>query len=163
MSICRVLNLLILFFSISLSSMNNKESVHRAIIIKMNNRKDQCEQKTEYVKAPLSGLYFKQRTVTLSDALDKGYPLVFEQFKENYITQYILKGKPIAKLLQIDDAMSFTSSNKKPYDFLLQNALRVGSLTVDTQGAFGIQKQIQAHSASLTGKSVNFFEKFFCE
>jgi|GEM_PF-6984815 len=129
-------------------------------IVQNNNYKKQKKGEKPYLESPLFP-HIKQRTVALSQQSYKGYSVIFEQSKKPCVTHYLLNGKPIAQLLQIDDEMRFKSCNQQIYDFVVQNPLCLGSLAVEIRGKCTFQKPINTYSAYVTCKAVDFFETFF--
>jgi hypothetical protein len=149
--------LTILFVSINLLSMHDH---------KFNRKLDysrDAEKKEHSVllSFPSPTPYFKQQSIVLRNNDANQHPLIFSRNQQPCITQYLLEGKPVAKLMQINNAINFASDDCKICNFSLQIPYQAGSLTINTQSRLIFEKKINAYSAYITGKTINFYDEFF--
>ncbi len=152
-------NLIILFVAFNALSMHNNKLIKSPAYFKTAKKKE-TQYKDVLLSCPLFVPHFKRQSVALQNNDANHYSLIFNRTQQPHITQYLLDGNPIAKLIQIDGEINFTSDAYKACNFSLQIPYHAGSLTINTQGRFIFEKKIDTHSACLTGKTIEFRDDF---
>ena len=139
----------LLFVSINLLSMHDPK-FNKSLAYSRNTKKEEYKYKDVLLSSPSSVPYFKQQSIALHNNDANQYPLIFNRNQHPCITQYLLEGKPVAKLIQIDDEINFEGDDYRAYNFSLQIPYQAGSLTINTQSRFIFEKKIDAYSAYIT-------------
>ncbi len=145
-----------LFISMNLLSMYNYE-----LNKKFNYARNAKKKQNVLFKSPSSIPCFEQQLVVLQNNDASQYSFIFNRSQQPCITQYLLDGESVAKLIQLDDEINFTTDNCKRCTFSVQIPYQTGSLTINTQGRFIFEKKIDTYSAYITGKTIDFCDDFF--
>jgi hypothetical protein len=154
----RVTSVLMLLVSINSFSMHNSE-LNKKLVCSRDIKKEDEKYKEVLLSSPSSVPYFKQQSIALQNNNADHYSLILNR-QQPCITQYLLEGKPVAKLIQIDDEINFESNGHRICNFSLQIPYQAGSLTVNTQGRFVFEKKIDTYSACVTCKELDFRDVF---
>lgn len=154
--------LAIFFASMNLLSMHDYQ-LSTSLTHSRYTKKEAQNYKDTLFSSPSSVPYFRRQSIALQNNDSNQYPLIFNRNQQPCITQYLLEGIHVAKLIQIDDEINFESDSYRACNFSLQIPYHAGSLTINTQGQFIFEKKIDTHSACLTCKTVDFRDEFFSE
>lgn len=157
-----VLGLTILFVSMNLLSMHSHK-IDNSLSYSMNNKNKEKKRKNVLYSSLSPTSYFKQKLIALHNDDVNPYSLIFSCSDQPCITQYLLDGKQVARLIQIGDEINFTSDDCKTHNFSLGNSCHANSLTITTQGQFIFKEKIDACSAYLTCKAIDFYNEFISE
>lgn len=154
-----VFSLTILIVSTNLLSMHNHR-LSKNYIYSRSAKKNNLKHKTVLSSSLSPVSYFKQQSITLQNNAANQYSLIFNHNQQPCITHYLIDDKHVAKLMQIGNEINFESDNSKTCNFSVQIPYQAGSLTIKTQGRFTFEKKIDAYSAFLTGKTIDFCDAF---
>ena len=146
----------ILLISINLLGMHDPKSDRKLV------KKEEKKYRDILFNAPSSVPYFQQQSIVLNNNNVNQHSLIFNR-QNPCITHYLLEGNSVAKLIQIDDEVNFESISSKACNFSLQIPYQAGSLTINTEGRCVFNETINAYSAYLTCKAVDFREDFYSD
>lgn len=147
--------LTIFFASMNLFSMEKNQLSKSLGYSKHIEKKNLNNNKYPLFKSPTSLL--KQQSISLEGNSTDLHSLLFNRKEQPFITHYLLNGKSIGRLTQINNEINFKSNETNSPKFSLHIPYKAGSLTLTTQGALIFEGALYTHSAYLKSKTVDFF------
>lgn len=151
-------SLTIIFVSTNLLSMHNNRLSKNYVYSKKD--KDSNQKPKFSLPSPLSPTpHIQQHSIALQANNTNQYSLIFNHNQHSRITNYLIDGKSVAKLMQIGDEINFESDNSKKCNFSVQIPY-LAALAINTHGEFRFEKKIDAINAYLKSKAIDFSDNF---